>query len=239
MAKTASNTSAPTTFDPTSRIVFPGNPWPAGHVIEEFEFDFELLDGDLYLHLHLQTAAYYAEDPSYFNEDAEEEEADSSWTAKIVWGNYHRCTISSAKWAMSGLKIGTVAKPFTFASLAGTSFSSEPEPVDFDEDPNFGLYLLGHDRAAAHRISISGYVQRGVFDIDWSGKICLEYVGEEDFDYEFAATIGSVRFGGIRATDQTEAQANATLSAVLTDADQFGWKSERGFNGFVLKSLAP
>jgi hypothetical protein len=224
-----------TNFAASSRIVFPNNPWPNGHALKEFEFEFALTDGALYLHLHLQSVEYYAEDPSYFDENAEEEQAESSWTSKLVWGNYHNCTISSAKWGMSGLRIATSGSPFSFASLAKTSFTSDPEPVDLDDDPNFGLYLLGHDTAAAHTIAVTGDVHGGLFDIDWQGKIALTYAGDDDFDYSFHARITAVRFGGIRAGDLTQAAATELLATLVTDAGLFVWKSEGEFSGFVLK----
>jgi hypothetical protein len=229
------NDAPQTPFAESSRIVFPDNPWPNGHAVEEFEFDFALTEGALYLHLHLKSAKYYAEDPSYFDEDAEEEEAESSWTSKPVWGNYHNCTISSSKWGMSGLQIATPGSPFLFALLANTSFTSDPEPVDLDDDRNFGLYLLGHDTAAAHEISVTGNVAMGAFDIDWQGKIALTYAGDEDFDYLFHARIAAVRFGGIRAGDLTEVAATELLATLVTDAGLFVWKSEGEFSGFVLK----
>jgi hypothetical protein len=223
------------TFAPESRITFIDNPWPGGHAIEEFVFDFELLDEKLYLHLHLKTVNYFAEDPSYFDEmsDEDEDEDESDWDAKVVWGNYHRCTLSSTKWGDGGQLIGSVDAPFTFGSLTDVSFSSDPEPVDFDKEPNFGIYLLGHDRAAAHDIRIFGDVINGVFDIDWSGRIALYYAGEEDFNHRFDAKIRGVRFGGIRCDGQTESAARAMLSQVLTDTEHVEWKSFNGFNGFV------
>lgn len=177
---------------PQDRIVFPGNPWPEGHAIAEFEWSARVEGEDLWFDLHLVSAAYYAE--REIEED--EEDAAPAWTAPGVWGNYHRCTLSSTYWGGGhggGLRVGPLAQ-FSLAALDGAEFAVEAfdgdgELPDSDEEPAFGLYLLGHDSAVDHRIR---FVRRGDsdrYDLLWSGRIALSYAGDYVPRHRFEARL--------------------------------------------------
>ena len=77
-----------------NRIYFKGNPYPNGHQISKFIWSGRIdEDQNIWFDFHLESDKYYAEDES---DDVEEPESD--WKAKIVWGNYHSCKISSTYW---------------------------------------------------------------------------------------------------------------------------------------------
>ena len=87
------------------RIFFPRSPWPNGHRIERFVWSGRLDDLGLWFDLHLETASY--------REDGEGDESRSQndWTSPSVWCNYHRCTISSVKWASErGVQVASATR---------------------------------------------------------------------------------------------------------------------------------
>lgn len=173
------------------RIVFEGNPWPEGHAIEEFAWTARVEDGEVWFDLHLASADYYAE--REIEEDADAPE-DDSWKSPGVWSNYHSCTLSSTFWGQGGgFRVGPLAQ-VSAAALDGAEFAVDPveDEIGDVEDLAFGLYLLGHDSAADHRIR---FVRRGDgerFDILWSGRIALTYVGRYRPEYRFQARIHDV-----------------------------------------------
>jgi hypothetical protein len=173
------------------RIVFEGNPWPEGHAVEAFEWSARFEDGEVWFDLHLASAAYYAEREI---EEDEDEPEDDSWKSPSVWGNYHRCTLSSTFWGEhGGFRAGPLAQ-LSAAALDGAEFVVDPvgEEIDDVDELAFGLYLLGHDSAVEHRIR---FLRRGDserFDILWSGRIALTYVGRYRPDYRFQARIEDV-----------------------------------------------
>lgn len=177
----------------SGRIVFEGNPWPQGHALDAFEWTARVEDGEVWFDLHLASAAYYAERD--IEEDPDQPE-DDSWKSPGVWGNYHRCTLSSTYWGeRGGFRAGPLAQ-LSAAALDGAEFRVDPfedeaEIEDCDELA-FGLYLLGHDSAVDHRIR---FVRRGDserFDILWSGRIALTYVGRYRPEFRFRAHIDDV-----------------------------------------------
>ena len=150
-------------------------------------------DENPWFDFHLETEKYYEED-SFDDEDNEEED----WKAKIVWSNYHKCTISSTEWDTGGFRLDTQNKKFSFSTLANQTFLIDTLPLkrNFDyEDLAFKIYLLGHDSCAGHEISFTKQ-NNLAFHILWKGKIALTYSGEEEFNYEFIALIDSAEFDG-------------------------------------------
>ena len=180
-----------------NRIYFKGNPYPKGHGIKKFVWSGRLdEDEQLWFDLHLETDDYDAEGDT--ENDEADEDLDSDWEARTVWGNYNSCTISSTKWKSLGIKIDTTKGKFHFNSLEQNGLAVNPLPIpgdlDFD-DLSFQIYLLGHDSCADHQIKFYKK-DNNKFDIEWRGKIALTYSGEDEFKYDFTAFIKDVIFDG-------------------------------------------
>jgi len=121
----------------------------------------------------------------------------SNWDSKMVWSNFHSCSISSTKWDIGGILVGNKDKKFNFSEMDNLFFHADPLPrsddFDYDKDLPFGIYLLGHDDCADHQISIKKN-KNGKFNIEWKGRIALAYSGEFEFNHEFYASIEDVVF---------------------------------------------
>ena len=172
------------------RIFFSDNPWPEGHPIEKFTWTTRVMDGCIWYDFDLHTADYNAErDPETF----EDIEFPSDWEAPGVWNNFHACTMSSTYWPMEAT--GFLAKGRD-ELINGSEFEQSfvVDAIDsFDWNaPAFRIYLLGHDAVADHKIQIRKSNAPGLYDINWSGKIALAYIGEEQFKYRFSAAIRDV-----------------------------------------------
>jgi hypothetical protein len=181
------------------RIWFEGNPWPDGHAIKELEFRLLLDEAGVGLLLNLETDDYYAEDPSYFDEEFEEEHiSKSDWESKIVWGNYHSCHLSNIEWGIDPETITRLNTPFGPDDLNFLSFEIDPvpfgkeSPKDYEEH-DFNIYLLGHDAVASHDMKIERQ-QNGLFTIQWIGLIAQAYVGDHHFKHRFRAEAKDVPF---------------------------------------------
>jgi hypothetical protein len=185
------------------RIVFPGNPWPEGHPIEEFEWTARIEGGDLWFDLHLRSAEYDSERQFDADDENEEDEA-SSWEAPIVWNNYHRCTLYSTFWGEQGGFRVCAIDAFSLAWLDGRAFAVDPVEAEIEDadDRPFHIYLLGHDSVANHRVEFrrvagsdidgSNIDSSDAFDILWSGDIALSYVGDSRLEHRFEARIARV-----------------------------------------------
>lgn len=184
--------------DVPGRIHFPGNPWPEGHALTEFAWTARVVDGTVWCDLHLRSADYYAERDIELDE-GEDGDHDSSWKAPGVWGNYHRCTLSSTFWGDEG---GFAVRPvdtFTPAWLDGRTFEVDTVAggtlADVELDAlAFHVYLLGHDSVANHRIAFHRVGDSDRFDITWSGDIALTCAGDDDLEHRFEARIAEVPF---------------------------------------------
>lgn len=178
-----------------NRIYFKGNPYPNGHKISKFIWSGRIDENqNIWFDFHLESDKYYAEDES---DDIEEPETD--WKAKIVWGNYHSCKISSINWGEEnkGIKLSKNFGKFNFDSCIKNEFVVDKIPLheDYDyQDLAFDIYLLGHDSSANHKINFEANDIN--YNIQWSGKIALTYGGDYNFDYEFMANINNVKFDG-------------------------------------------
>ena len=177
---------------PTGRIFFEGNPWPEGHAIKNFRWSTEIAGSDVWCHLHLETADYDAERGIVDEDDATYE---SDWAAPSVWGNYHRCIISSDYWDRGGFRLCSVTD-FTVDTVDGLRVRVDELPADLenDEERRFHVYLLGHDTVVDHHIAFTKEASTGLFSITWSGKIALTYAGEYEPKYSFRAEITGVPF---------------------------------------------
>ena len=99
--------------------------------------------------------------------------------------------MSSTYWGSSGILIETTKPKLNFANWPNTRLIADTLPPDMVmpadlewDDLALNIYLLGHDACANHQIAI---VQNGVlFNIAWTGKIALAYMGEDAFKYDLA-----------------------------------------------------
>ena len=194
------------------RIFFEGSPWPEGHAVAEVEFSANLSEKGVSLNLHLGTEDYFlARDIKTEDEDGVPlpEYGDlPAWEHPSVWYNYHACKISNTFWS-SGPSPIMLSKPgerFSIKDLSGRVFKIDPVPKLEDgradpefhwehDDLHFHTYLLGHDAVADHEISFK-QIKDGLFDIDWSGRVAMAYVGDYDFRYKFRAQLKDVPFLG-------------------------------------------
>lgn len=171
-----------------NRITFHGNPWPEGHPIKEFKWLASGRDGQVWFDFHLQTDDYESERPI----DDDGTEYPSDWEAPIVWSNFHACTLSSNNWHDGGFAVGQLGT-VSLESLNSMEVSvGSPAPDDI-EDNAFHVYLLGHDATAHHRIKFSRIPGTDRFNIHWSGKLALAYVGDYEYRYGFEAEIFDVQ----------------------------------------------
>src|SRR5262249_44101439 len=128
-------------------ITFKGNPWPDGHGIKTFVWSGRLFSDRVTFDFDLRSVDYDDDDDA---EEEEEEEDDDrgDWGAKIVWTNYHACTLSSGD--SEGFVVGTEKRPVDLDALDGQSFRVDRLPLA--GKPCFATYLLGHDSVADHKV---------------------------------------------------------------------------------------
>ncbi|QIS04431.1 hypothetical protein F5X71_20740 [Nocardia brasiliensis] len=200
------------------RIVFPGNPWPAGHAIEEFAWTGRLdRVGNLWFDLHLRSADYAADGLP----DAPAEEA-PDWSAPAVWTNYHRCTLSSTYWGEddgTGFLAATPGKLFQLKAAAPQRLTADPLPITEPDDLEylaFNIYLLGHDSVADQQVLFTRRPD-GAHDIDWHGRIALSYAGDHDFRHRFqvrtSARLDYIRYPKALTAEQAYQRLRAVLDA--------------------------
>lgn len=228
------------------RIYFKGNPWPNGHRINSFKWsahfkyeEEEEQKNGLYFDFHLETADYYEEDAEEENDDDDDEIDD--WQAKIVWNNYHSCTLSSQEWDNKGFLVGSDEAPFDFELLNGREykidFLSEEEQANLDlEMTAFDVYLLGHDASAFHTIKFSKN-DGGTYQIVWEGKLAQAYVGDHEFKYDFHTVLSSVMFNGIDIPDEmTDEQAYVLLTRFVHKPSLYKLYRENGKRKFIIEN---
>lgn len=192
------------------RIWFPGNPWPDGHAVEDFGWWGRIHpDGRLWFELSLRSAEYGAREPT--------DKGEGDWRSPIVWNNYHRCTLSPG-WR-KGLLAAEPGRPFRLA--APQTLTADPvDEVDFEEEPAFHVYLLGHDAAAGHEVTFTPTAAG--HDVTWTGALALYYAGEEDFRYGFRAELRDVQLAGIAVADELDRDAaRRTLAELLDEPERF------------------
>lgn len=186
-------------MESTSKIYFMNSPYPNGHKIIAFSWSGRIdEDRSVWFDFHLKTENYNEEDQ---HEDFNEEEEDlSDWDSKIVWNNYHTCTLSSIYWGeQKGIRIDKPGEKLDFDSAIKNDLLSNdlPSENDFDdEDLAFNIYLLGHDSCAGHIIKLSKIDNSNQYNIEWTGKIALTYSGDNEFSHEFSASVYNVEFEG-------------------------------------------
>jgi hypothetical protein len=189
------------------RIWFEGNPWPHGHAIKALDFSLLLDARGIGLLLNLESDDYYAEDPTYWDDDHEDEEVDSGWQSKVVWGNYHSCRLSNTYWGIDSdtvPRLGSRDALFDLAHSLPLQVAADPVAFGAESDKDyddhaFHIYLTGHDAVAAHDILIERQ-DNGLFAIKWSGLIAEAYTGSNDFNHRFRAEASDVPFNGFLIT---------------------------------------
>jgi hypothetical protein len=205
-----------------ARIEFPGNPWPKGHPITAAAWTAQLGSEGLRFHLHVESAEYSAEG------DGDDLGERDDWTARIVWNNYHRCTLSSTEWGHPGFLVATPGAPIDLDRLEGVTF--RVDPIDGDELPKgatifdraFGIYLLGHDAAADHDIQFEKRRGPLTYDLRWRARVALAYAGQRTLAYRLDATLPDLRLPGIRLSGELEAEtAQSLLAEVVVGASRF------------------
>ncbi|WP_232695624.1 hypothetical protein [Brevibacillus daliensis] len=221
-----------------NRIIFEGNPWPEGHKINEFEWSGRLEpNGGVWFDLHLASEDYYANDPDDNDDDNEDEDEDdgSDWEAKIVWNNYHSCTMSSTYWGNNGFIVGSEQNPFDFGSFDNLTLHVDPlDTYDFEE-PAFHIYLLGHDAVADHHIHFTK-TDEDHFLIKWNGKIAMYYVGSEEFTYDFRAVVDKIAFKGFLIPEElNDDAAFEELKKYVREPERYFITEKQGERYFVYK----
>ena len=204
------------------RIFFPGNPWPAGHALKTAKWTAELGADGLRFHFDLESKNYYAED------DREDDELDNDWKARIAWGNYHRCRLSSTFWGHQGILVTKPGKPLDLEKLEGKTLRADrvvnkrlPETYE-REELAFGLYLLGHDTACDHRIRFAKRRGPSTYDIEWRGRIALTYIGQTEPKYSFRVVLPRLSLSGIDFDKDLGTKAAKTLLPdVLTGSARY------------------
>ncbi|MEZ4713169.1 MAG: hypothetical protein R3A44_38630 [Caldilineaceae bacterium] len=174
------------------RIYFKGNPWPEGHPIKAFVWSAKEVGEDVWFHMHLESADYYAERDIENDENAD---YPSDWMAPIVWENYHSCILSSNHWHDGGFRVCSKTD-YTLDFLNGLELNvdSNPEFIEEWDDLAFHIYLLGHDMVAKHKIKFERVGDSTRFKISWAGRIAQVYVGDYKFKHEFCVVISDAEF---------------------------------------------
>lgn len=228
------------------RIYFVDNPWPNGHRIINFKWSahFKYEEDEeskermgLYFDLHLETADYYEED---LDEDEDEDEEVDDWHAKIVWNNYHSCTMSSQEWDYKGFRVGSDEAPFDLETLDGKAYEIDFLSKNEQENLNlnltaFDVYLLGHDATAYHIIKFTKEEGQS-YQIDWKGKLALAYTGDYKFRYDFNTLISATSFSGITIPDElTDHRAYELLERFVSKPTLFELQNDNGKRKFIFK----
>ncbi|MCS4301135.1 hypothetical protein [Chryseobacterium sp. BIGb0232] len=190
-------------MESVNKIHFLNSPYPNGHQLTAFIWRGRIdEDESVWFDFHLKSENYYAEEEEEENNDdfdESENEDISSWDSKIVWDNYLACTLSSIYWGEGGgIRIDNSGEKIDLDKVIQNDLYTNdlPSENDFDEDDlAFGIYLLGHDSCANHRIKFSKKENHS-YDIEWTGKIALTYSGDDEFSHEFTASIKNAEFDG-------------------------------------------
>ncbi|WP_158963232.1 hypothetical protein [Myroides fluvii] len=214
-------------------IKFIASAYPKEHQIEAFTWSGRLDEsGKLWFDLHLKTQDYYRSEGEEYSEEEEEELEDDTpytslveWQSKSVWDNYHQCILSSVYWSdEKGILLCDKGESFRFDALHNKVFSLDALPLSDDKiesDLAFGIYLLGHDLCANHRLVFTP-LDQGTWDIKWEGNIALAYGGFYEYIHEFQAHITDAVFEGFYfPTSWSIEEATTRFKAVLADFENY------------------
>ncbi|MCB9614406.1 MAG: hypothetical protein H6721_16125 [Sandaracinus sp.] len=176
-----------------NRIFFPGNPWREGHAVEHLQWTGRIEADGLYFDLDLRSANYDAE------RRLETDDLDlDSWESPLVWGNYHRCSLSSTKWGQDeGIFVADAKAPLDWSTLDQRIFEVDMRTsLDDDEEHAFHIYLLGHDTVLRHQIHFSE-PSRGTYRLRWKAHVALTYAGDDELKHRLEVD-AEVAFEGFR-----------------------------------------
>lgn len=195
----------------TGRIWFPKNPWPKGHAVKRATWAGRLdPSGALFFDFDIHSADYDAEDRS--TDEDEDDDDEGSWTSRIVWNNYHACSLSSTKWGHRGIEVGSPKKRFAWQGLDGATLRADKAKdtlPDDDDGAAFGIYLMGHDGVADHALR---FARTGkTWSIDWKAKIALAYVGNMNLDHRMKLELRGMAFDGFAIPKGMAPKAARTL----------------------------
>jgi hypothetical protein len=207
------------------RIWFAKNPWPKGHAIKRAKWSGRIdPSGSLLFDFDIKSADYYAGDR--MRDADEEEDADSDWESKVVWGNYHACWLSSTQWGNAGIPIASAKKKLDWKKLSAVRADPMKKSLPEDDDftPALGIYLLGHDGVADHAIR---FTRTGkTWSIDWKARIALVYAGDYDLDHRMTLELRGMTFDGFAIPKGMKpAAARALFDAAVVDPAK--WKIEK------------
>lgn len=214
-----------------NRIYFSeGNPWPEGHEIESCHLEGRICSSQrLEILLYLKTLDYRMNDDGHFLENV----AEDSWGSKIVWNSYHSCRMNGT------LLSGSPESPIHIASIPNSHYVIDPFPEShqkfIDDRLDFDIYLLGHDCVADHRIHIGPLLPGSQgYPITWSGKICLAYAGEQEFDYHFTLTTTALPITSISfPSEWDDAEAIHALRDLLIEAGEFSPGEDQEYKAMI------
>ncbi|WP_405164912.1 hypothetical protein OG203_07310 [Nocardia sp. NBC_01499] len=199
------------------RIVFPGNPWPAGHAIDEFAWTGRIDEnGNLWFDLHLRSAKYDEAGSPKSAVGADD------WSSPQVWRNSGGCTLSSTYWGEddgTGFLAATPGNPFHLKSLTPQRLTADPLPlaeVDQLEYLAFNIYLLGHDSVADQEVIFTRRPDGG-HDIAWHGRVALTYVDDNEFRHAFhvriVARLEYIRYPAMLSLEEAHDLLQAVIDA--------------------------
>jgi hypothetical protein len=188
---------------------------------------------------------YYEADGTHLVSEEDDDAEKSDWESKAAWNNYHRCWIGKSQTSSAaGIPVSDGTRAFAF-DQEEYHFSADPLPVDWDDffdQQAFGIYLLGHDAVADHKIHLHSRRSDGSYTLDWTGKIARTYMGETEFTHDFIARVDGVKFDAISlwyfdpaiAKEQLgiEMDPNMTprdyIAPFVADPDQFRFEKRNG-----------
>lgn len=154
------------------RVLFPGNPWPAGHRVTACAWTARIdRDARLWFGLELRSEDYDAAPPALVDDS-------DDWRSPLVWRNYHAFSVETHR----GVLAAEPGRPFAFAAAQTLA----ADPVDgfaHDAEHAFGAYLLGHDTIAGHALTFTPGA--GGHGLRWTGLVALTYGGDEEFRHRF------------------------------------------------------
>ncbi|TPN82816.1 hypothetical protein [Aquimarina algicola] len=200
-----------------NRIWFKNNPWPEGHAIKEVKLYGVLKSDRVLLHLSIKSEDYYAKEGWEATREREKTYDDAlydkgiedNWQMMAGWLNYHSCHIQPNEYHL----LGDHKIPFALDTLDSLTIALDNPPpedknwggISFD-DLAFHCYVLGHDAVGYHNISFSSAKTDMPYhyDIDWTGKVALAYMGDEEFKYDFKIQLRDVPFVGFDGVRRNE-----------------------------------
>ncbi|MFI9011397.1 hypothetical protein ACIGNX_29580 [Actinosynnema sp. NPDC053489] len=196
------------------RIWFPGSPWPDGHRIAEFAWNGRLdHDGNLWFNIELTTAPYAENPPSDSVVETDR------WTSLWRWYEYERCWLTS--YGLGDLLAGTPGNPFRLTRPHRLTADPLPLPRP-GADLTWFIHVLGHDSSADHDLTFTPEPTGTGHRIDWTAKVALTYLGEEEFSHDFRILLRNRVPGRITFPDDVPiARAREQLAEVVDVPDLF------------------